>query len=161
MRVCDTQWDQLYASVGKQLCVILTTVRYGQIFSDKSTLVRSRPLRSELILTGIDAQGEPGSRLTLMIMSESPDSSSIPQRHSPQFTPAPLPVPTRRPTHRANPSLTDSDDGSQESHNGNNPNLMTHYPYRDADEDPLRYVPLVISTLIHSFLCNLGPYATH
>ncbi|KAH9985635.1 hypothetical protein BJV74DRAFT_878636 [Russula compacta] len=71
-------------------------------------------------------------------MSQSSDSSSIPQRHSPQFTPAPLPVPTRRPTHRANPSLTDSDDGSQDSHNGNNPNFMTHYPYQGQDEDPLR-----------------------
>ncbi|KAI0287175.1 hypothetical protein BC826DRAFT_69026 [Russula brevipes] len=69
-------------------------------------------------------------------------SSSIPQRHSPQFTPAPLPIPTRRPTHRANPSLADSDDGSLGSHNSSHSNsnnhLMTQHPYKDADEDPLR-----------------------
>ncbi|KAH9974169.1 hypothetical protein BGW80DRAFT_1305611 [Lactifluus volemus] len=71
-------------------------------------------------------------------------SSYIPQRHSPQFTPAPLPIPTRRPTHRANPSLTDSDDGSLESNGSSTAtanvtnHVMTQYPYQDADEDPLR-----------------------
>ena len=88
-------------------------------------------------------------------------SSSIPQRHSPQFTPAPLPIPTRRPTHRANRSLSSSDDGSLDTQSSTNTNshLMTQYPYQDSDEDPLRhaYIPLSFS------LADLvsGLYATH
>lgn len=74
-------------------------------------------------------------------------SSSIPQRHSPQFTPAPLPIPTRRPTHRANLSLTDSEDGSLDSHNSNANNpVMTQHPYQDADEDPLRRATSPVSS---------------
>jgi hypothetical protein len=76
-------------------------------------------------------------------------SSSIPQRHSPQFTPAPLPIPTRRPTHRANRSLSSSDDGSLDTQSSTNTNthLMTQYPYQDSDEDPLRhaYIPIPLS----------------
>jgi hypothetical protein len=67
-------------------------------------------------------------------------SSSIPQRHSPQFTPAPLPIPTRRPTHRANRSLSGSDDGTLDTHSPNGSHLMTQYPYQDSDEDPLRHI---------------------
>ncbi|KAH9984145.1 hypothetical protein BJV77DRAFT_966360 [Russula vinacea] len=66
-------------------------------------------------------------------------SSSIPQRHSPQFTPAPLPIPTRRPTHRANRSLSGSDDGTLDTYSSNSSHLMTQYPYQDSDEDPLRH----------------------
>ncbi|KAI0246187.1 hypothetical protein BJV78DRAFT_1301322 [Lactifluus subvellereus] len=81
-------------------------------------------------------------------------SPPVRQRPVSTFTPAPLPIPTRRPTHRANPSLSDSDDGSPESNNNNtttNTNatnhVMTQYPYQDADEDPLRHVPsLVVRT---------------
>src|SRR6266699_1497204 len=89
-------------------------------------------------------------------------SSSIPQRHSPQFTPAPLPIPTRRPTHRANRSLSSSDDGSLDTQSSTNTNshLMTQYPYQDSDEDPLRhaYIPLPPSFSLAHFVSGL--YAT-
>jgi len=90
-------------------------------------------------------------------------SSSIPQRHSPHFTPAPLPIPTRRPTHRANLSLSDSDDDSLDSHNSTNSNanahVMTQHPYQDADEDPLRHATLSSHspsslTITHRALCH-------
>jgi hypothetical protein len=90
-------------------------------------------------------------------------SSSIPQRHSPQFTPAPLPIPTRRPTHRANRSLSSSDDGSLDTQSSTNTNshLMTQYPYQDSDEDPLRhaYIPLPLSFSLADLVSGL--YATH
>jgi hypothetical protein len=88
-------------------------------------------------------------------------SSSIPQRHSPQFTPAPLPIPTRRPTHRANLSLSDSDDGSLDTHNSLNSNANTHamtqHPYQDADEDPLRHATSSLNLtllLIRPYFCR-------
>ena len=90
-------------------------------------------------------------------------SSSIPQRHSPQFTPAPLPIPTRRPTHRANRSLSSSDDGSLDTQSSTNTNshLMTQFPYQDSDEDPLRhaYMPLPVSFSLADFVSGL--YAMH
>lgn len=87
-------------------------------------------------------------------------SSSIPQRHSPQFTPAPLPIPTRRPTHRANRSLSSSEDGSLDTHSSSNSHLMTQYPYHDSDEDPLRRLFLFFSPSSLLIIIS-GPYATH
>jgi hypothetical protein len=89
-------------------------------------------------------------------------SSSIPQRHSPQFTPAPLPIPTRRPTHRANRSLSSSDDGSLDTQSSTNTNshLMTQYPYQDSDEDPLRHAYIHLPLSFSPAHVVSGLYAT-